>query len=85
VYCDPYNGKLYNLPITSLVVLQTMQHLEALGLDSSDPENINEHSGEIAEYLVLAGWFTEDEYITELAREEAEGVDDELREMLGDA
>jgi hypothetical protein len=81
-YCDPYNGQLYDLPIISLVVLQTMQYLEALGLDPSDEESIDEHAGEIAEYLVLDGWFSEDEYVAELAREDAADLDEELHDLL---
>ncbi len=81
VYCDPYNGKLYDLPISSLVVLQTMFHLEALGLDFTD-DNIQEHSAEVAENLILVGWFTDEEYLAEIVRTESEDVDSELKELL---
>lgn len=83
VYCDPYNGLLYDLPITTLVVLQTMQHLEAMGLDPENPDNVSEHSGEVAELLVLEGWFTDEEYAMNVAREEAEDIEDELKDLLG--
>lgn len=83
IYSDPFNGRLYELSILALVVLNTVKHLESIGLDMTDADNVEEHSPEIAELLVLGGWFTEDEYIRAVARSESEDIDDELKDLLG--
>jgi hypothetical protein len=82
-YCDPYNGKVYMMPIMSFVVLQTMRFLADNDQDPGDPDNIADYSGEIAELLSLSGWFTEEEYLADMARSEAEDIDDELKDLLG--
>lgn len=84
VYCDPYNGKLYDLSVTSFVVLQTMRLLsETDDLDPMSPVDVSAHTADVAEMLVAEGWFTDEEYVSNVARDEAEGVDEELKDLLG--
>lgn len=76
------DGKLYDLPLVSFVIVQTARYLQARDEDVT-PETVAPLTGQIAKALSVDGWFTADEYFTAWAASEAEDADDELREIMG--
>jgi hypothetical protein len=70
--------------LISFVVLKTIQHVEDIDEDPTDRQVLSEHTGEVAAFLVIEGWFTQDEYINALAHDEVEDIDEELWNLDGD-
>jgi len=80
-YTDPVNGKVYELPIISLIVLKTVMYLDDTGQDPSDGDLVSQNTHAMAYYLEPEGWFSEEEFLAALAHEEVEHVDEELWKM----
>lgn len=81
-YADP-NGRLYDLPIVSFLILKAAIYAEEIGADFRSWEQVSELTPEVGHILIEEGWFTYEELIAAAARDEAAGLDDDLKEMFG--
>jgi len=77
------DGKIYDMSIPVFVTLQTARVLRRQGMSTSDmtSEVISDGTASMALSLIEDGWFTEDEYVTAWAAEEALNLDDELKDV----
>jgi hypothetical protein len=76
-----YNGERFMEATPSMfVVLKCVELLQVSGREPT-VDAVAEMSGAMAEILSGEGWFSWDEYVTDVAREEAVAVDEELQKL----
>jgi hypothetical protein len=80
-YADPDTGLLTDFSIEEFVVLKTVHYLDTLDPDAEfDQDEVSTNSGRVAALLRYEGWFTKDEYVGALVRDEMEDLEEELED-----